>query len=66
MRFDGLRCNGGAATGNGEGEQGSGIGRGLPGGRMPYVVVRYSSSIAMSSYLQGGEGVTPSQVPRLT
>ena len=44
MRFDG-RCNGGAASSNGEGEQG-GIGRGLPGGRMPYVVVRFGSSNA--------------------
>ena len=56
MRFDGLRCNGGAATGNGEGEQGSGIGRGLPGGRMPYVVVRFTSSIAMWTNLQGVRG----------
>ena len=46
MRFDGLRCNGGAATSNGDGEQG-GIGRGLPGGRMPYVVVRFSSSVVL-------------------
>jgi len=43
MRFDG-RCNGGAGSSNGgEGEQG-GIGRGLPGGRMPYVVVRENKS----------------------
>ena len=47
MRFDG-RCNGGAASSNGEGEQG-GIGRGLPGGRMPYVVVRFSSSLTITN-----------------
>lgn len=41
MRFD-QRCNGGSSTGIPEGE--SGIGRGLPGGRMPYVVVRENKS----------------------
>ena len=40
-------------------EQG-GIGRGLPGGRMPYVVVRFSSAIALNVFISWEEK-TPSQ-----
>ena len=35
-------------------EQG-GIGRGLPGGRMPYVVVRFSSAIALNVFISWEE-----------